>query len=130
MSSSLISQLKTLIEGGGSDDKIKELENAAAEENEKIIKEDSFYELPTNEILKIVEKSENEDAKLLYELISRMSEREGKEAALLLNVIKMEKATLEECIKILSSFKQCPLCQRTDKLFREEEKTASKRHQS
>ena len=119
-SSSLISKLKTLIEEGGSKDIIEEYEDVVAEEIEKFVKEESFYELPTNEILKIIGKSEIGDVELLCEVISRMIESKGGESTLLLNVIKIEEATLEECIKILSKFKHSQICQRTSKLFNED----------
>ena len=46
-----------------------------------------------------------------------MSKRKGEESTLLLNVIKSEEATLEECIKILSKFEHSQICQRTSELF-------------
>ena len=120
MSLSLISKLKTLIEEGGSKDRIEGYEDVIEEEIEKYVKEKSFYELPTNEVLKIVGKSEFEDLELLYEVISRMCECKGEESTLLLNVIKCDEATLEDCVKILSKFKYSQLCRRTSKLFFDE----------
>ena len=67
--------------------------------------------------MKIVEKSEIEDAELLCELVSRMNVSKGEESTLLLNVIKSEEATLEECVKILSKFKRSQICQRMFELF-------------
>ena len=84
------------------------------------MKEECFYELPTNEILKIVGKSNFEDLELLYVFIPRMLAMKGEESTLLLNVIKMEEATLEECIKILSKFKHSQICKRTSELFNED----------
>ena len=119
-SSSLISKLKAHIEKGGNKKKTDAYEEAVVEGIEKFAKEESFYELPTNEILKIIGKSEIEDIKLLCEVVSRMSENKGEESTLLLNVIKSEDATLEECIKILSKFKHSQICRRTSKLFNED----------
>ena len=118
MSLSLISKLKTLVEEGVSKERIEVCEDAVAEEIEKYIKEDNFYELPTNEIMKIIGKSEIGDIDILCELISIMHVNKGEDSTLLLNVIKREEATLEECIKILSKFEQCQLCQRTSELFK------------
>ena len=122
MNSNLISKLKTLIEESGNKDRIMALEDSIAGEIEEFVKEESFYEIPTNEILKIVEKSEFGDIKIICELASRMSENKGEESTLLLNVIKTEEATLEECIKILSKFEHSPLCKRTSELFNEDKK--------
>ena len=122
MSLSLISKLKTLVEEGGSKKKIEAYEDVVVEEIEKYVKEESFYELPTNEILKIVVKSEIGDIDVLCELVSRTRSKKRGESTLLLNVIKREEATLEECIKILSTFKQCPICQLTSELFNGDKK--------
>ena len=118
MSFSTITELKTLIEKGKRTKKVEACEDVVAEEIEKYVKEDSFYELPTNEILKIVIKSEIDDIDVLCELISRMRSKKRGESTLLLNVIKREEATLEECIKILSTFKQCPICKHMNELFK------------
>ena len=120
MSLSFISQLKTLVENGRNKDGIEEYEDVVAERIEKFAKEELFYELPTNELLKIVGKSVIEDPEVLCEVISRVSASKGEESTLLLNVIKREKATIDECIRILSKFKQSPLCQKTCELFNED----------
>ena len=122
MSSCLISKLKTLIREGGSKDEIEKIKDAIAEEIEENVKEESFYELPTNEILEIIGKCEIENLELLCGAISRMRTKKGKESTLLLNVIKREEATLDECIIILSMFKHSQLCKRTSELFNEEKK--------
>ena len=49
MSVVLITKLKTLIDEGGSIDRIETLEDVIIEEIEEYIKEESFYKLPTNE---------------------------------------------------------------------------------
>ena len=121
MSLVLISKLRNLIEEGGSKKKVAAYEDVIVEEIEKYVKEESFYELPTKEILKIVEKSEIDDIELLCEFISRMNVKKGERSTLLLNVIKREEATLDECIKILSKFVHSQICQRTSELFKEGE---------
>ena len=121
MSQRLISKLKTLLEEGGSKERVTSYENIIIDQIEEYVKKDDFYSLPTNEILKIIGKIDNEDIEVLFELISKMGENKGEEPILLLNVIKREEATLEECIKILSKFKQSPLLQLTSELFSENE---------
>ena len=59
---------------------------------------------------------------LICYLISNMNVNKGVESTLLLNVIKKEEATLEECIKILSKFEHCPLCRRMNELCQENRK--------
>ena len=54
MSRSLISKLKTLIEESGSKERIEAYEDVVAEEIEKYVKEEKFYELQTNKILRII----------------------------------------------------------------------------
>ena len=111
--------IKKFINKGGSKDKVKTTEESVVDEGKEIYKKESFYELPTNEILKIVGKNDIEDVELLCEVISRTCESKREESILLLNVIKREEATIEECIKILLKFKYCPLCQRMNELFNE-----------
>ena len=57
MSKSLIAQLKTLIERKCNKEEYEEHEDLIIEEIGKFIDEEKFYELPTNEILKIISKS-------------------------------------------------------------------------
>ena len=80
----------------------------------------SFTNFQQTKFCKFIGKSDIEDIDVLCELISKIHKNKGKESTLLLNVVKREKATLEECIKILSTFEQCPICQRTCELFKEE----------
>ena len=123
MSLSLISKLKTLVEESGSKEIMEGYEDVISEEIEKYVKEEKFYELPTNEIFQIIGKSDIGDIgdiDFLCEVISKIHKKKGKESTLLLNVVKREEATLEECIKILSTFEQCPICQRTCELFNED----------
>ena len=115
-----ISTLRNLVETGGHEETVEEYEDIVVERIKEFVREESFYDLPTNEILKIIGACNIEDIRLLCELASRMSANKGEESALLLNVIKSDEATLEECIRILSRFKQCPLCQRTGRLFNED----------
>ena len=115
----MISKLSTLINEGGSSDRIEGYEEVLVDAIDETVKEESFYKLPTNEILKIVQKSSIEDIETIFELISRMNEIKQNESILLLNVIKLEEATFEECIKIISKFEQCPICKRTFELFKE-----------
>ena len=102
MSKSLYSKLKKFLKEGGSEGKVEECENSIIDEIEKHIKDDYFYSLPTEEILKIISKSNIEDVELLCELIYRMSEIKGEDAVLLLNYIKREES-LDVYIKILSN---------------------------
>ena len=118
--SSLISKLKTLIDEDGDKDRMEAYEDAIEEEIEKYVKVESFYKLPTNKILKIFGKGEIRDTELLCEFISRMCEKKGEESILLLNDIKREEATLEECIKILSKFEHSQICKQTSRLFIED----------
>ena len=126
MSSDLISKHKTHTEKDGNDDKtefavvegVEEYENIV-EDIENYVKKESFYELPMKKILEIIGKSDIDDDDLLCEVISKMNAKKRKESTLLLNVIKKEEATLEECIEILSKFEHCPLCQRLGEVFNE-----------
>ena len=86
--------------------------------NKEII---DFTNQSVDQILTIVERSDIEDVKELCRIVSEMSAKKGKEAVLLLNVINPETATLRECIKIISNFKNSPICKRIGELFKENE---------
>ena len=121
MSKSLIAQLKTLIERKCNEEEYEEHEYLIIEEIEKLIKEEQFYELPTNEILKIINKSTFADVNQLYDLVANMSASKGEESILLLNVINCDDMTLKDCTTIISKFKKCKFCQRTYQVFKENE---------
>ena len=115
--SRVISKLSKLLYEGETGEKIESYEDLIIEEIEKHVKDASFYSLPTEEIVRIIEKSSINDAKLLMELTGNMSNNKGKDAVLLLNVISSEEATFEECVKIISNFSKCPLLKRLGNLF-------------
>jgi pyrrolidone-carboxylate peptidase len=115
-----IKELVRILEKG---DKIKTetIEENIAESIEEAIKEELFFSLPTNEIIKIIQKSDISNAKTYFIIISRMCEVKGGEAAIILNAVESKEATLEECIKIVSSLKCSPICVRLGELFTENE---------
>ena len=115
--SRIISKLSKLLSEGASNESIEAHEELIIDEIEKHVKDASFYSLPTEEIVRIIEKSSINDAKLLMELTQNMSNNKGKDAVLLLNVISSEEATFEECVKIISNFSKCPLLKRLGNLF-------------
>ena len=128
--SRIISKLSALLSEGNEGERVESYEELIIEEIDKFVKEDVFYSLQTSEILKVVEKSGIRDPELLCELVRKMSERKGKEAPLLLNVISSEDATLEECVKVISCFGGCPICRRAGELFKEEERLAERDYQN
>ena len=117
MSFSLINKLKALVEEDGSNAKIETLEDVIVEEIKKYVEGELFYELPTKEILKIIGKSKIDNVELLCKLATKMCAAKGEESTLLLNVIKKEDASLEECVKIISNFKYSQLCMQIGNLF-------------
>ena len=119
MKKSIISKLSSLIDESGSIDKINTYEDVLIESIEEIISEESFYELPTNEILKIIEKSDIQDTKLINLLSTKMNKHKGKASILLLNVIDPKDAVFDDCIEIISKFNKCPFCKRIGKLYEE-----------
>ena len=117
MEGKVISKLNILLTEGAADDRIEDLEDLIIGEIEKFVKEDSFYSLPTEEIVRIIEKGRIDDAELLIELTGNMSKNKGKDSILLLNVISSETASFEECVKIISNFSEIPICKRLGYLF-------------
>ena len=75
-----ISRLNILLSEGASNEIIEAHEELIIDEIEKHVKDASFYSLPTEEIVRIIEKSSINDAKLLMELIRNMNKNKGKDA--------------------------------------------------
>ena len=117
----MISKLATIINEGGNNDQVRVCEELIADELEEYVQQKHFFELPTNEILKIVDKSDIENIDLICSIITKMSESKKEESVLLLNVIKANENTLEECIKIVSNFNCSPICRRIGELLKENE---------
>ena len=111
------SRLNILLSEGASNERIEAHEELIIDEIEKHVKDASFYSLPTEEIVRIIEKSSINDAKLLMELIRNMNKNKGKDAVLLLNVISSEEATFKECITNISNFSEFTICTRLGDLF-------------
>ena len=84
----------------GSGENTKIWEDFIIESLDEIIEESSFYTLPTDEILKIIEKANPEDIDLLCKIISKMCENKEKEAVLLLNMLNPQNITFEEWVKL------------------------------
>ena len=106
----------------GNEAKVESVEVSIAESIEDAIEEELFFSLPTNEIVKIIQKSNIYDAEMYSNIIVRMCEAKGGEAALILNVVEPKEVTFEECVKIISSLKCSPICVRLSDLHNENEK--------
>jgi ankyrin repeat protein len=118
---SLITKLSYFLNKG---DKIK-VEAAIeeiAESIEAAVKEELFFSLPTNEIVKIIQKSGTSNAETCSNIIIKMCEAKGGEAALVLNVIEPKEATFNECVKIVSSLNCSPICVKLGDLYTEDDK--------
>ena len=115
----MIAKLASLLEENGDKEIIMNYENVVIDSIDEFCKEDTFYELPTNEILKIIGKSNIENIELLCEIITKMNESKGDDSILLMNVIDPKNATFEDCINVISKFRCSPICRRTYKLSME-----------
>ena len=93
--SRIISKLNILLSEGASNERIEAHEELIINEIEEHVRDASFYSLPTEEIVRIIEKSSINDPELLMELTQNMSKHKGKDAVLLLNVISSEEANIE-----------------------------------
>ena len=118
----VITKLSDLLVKNTNHKKIEACEEIIIESIEEAVKDDCFYELPTNEIIKLIGESQIYDVDMLCDVISKMNEFKGDESAMLLNVIDLEEPTYESCIKILSMFNKCPICMKTGELFEENKK--------
>ena len=103
----------------GNKKKIEKYEEIIVDSIKEAAEEKSFYQLPINEILKIIRKRQIKDIDLIYKISSMTNENKGSESILLLNAVDIEEISLEECIKIISSFTSSPICRKTGELFEE-----------
>ena len=110
MSRILISNFIALLNKGGEKDKVETYEDQIVDELDDYVEGKLLFELPTSEILKIIDKSDIEDVEQICSIISKMGESKKEESILLLNVIKADEATLNECVTILSQFESSPVC--------------------
>jgi hypothetical protein len=102
-------------------------EDCIIESIEEAVEEELFYSLlPTDEIIKIIQKSDISNAETYSKIITRMCNAKGGEAALILNVVELKEATLKECVKIVSSLKSSSVCARLGDLYAENECTAER----
>ena len=112
----LIAKLSLCLNEGDNEAKVEAIEKDIAESIEEAIKEELFFSLPTNEIVKIIQKSEISHAETYINIISKMCEAKGGEAALVLNAIGAKESTFEECVEIVSSLKCSPVSLRLREL--------------
>ena len=73
----LIAKLSKLLNEGGNRHEIDDCEYDLVASIEEAVAEDSFFSLPTNEILKIIQKSGTENVELLCSIITKMNKRKG-----------------------------------------------------
>ena len=71
MSRKLISKLTTLLNDGENKDQIKVFEEMIVDEIEEYVEQKHFFQLPTNEILKIIDKSDIENIDLIAQLLHK-----------------------------------------------------------
>ncbi len=113
----VVSNLNKLINEDANEQAIAAVENILIESIDLIVNEECFYSLPTKNILQIIGKSEIEDEEATAKIVSNMSKYKGEEAPLILNVIKADDMHFNDCISIISSLGQCPLCRRIGELY-------------
>ena len=90
----------------------------------KAVKEENFYKIPLNEINDILcmylQTEGEHDTNSISELISKVSLIDPNGGFLLLNSVKLEKPTIEECNKIISSASGCQIFKQLYELLSKE----------
>ena len=107
---SQITKIALLLDEGGNEAKVESIEKFIAESIDEAVEEELFFTLPTNEIIKIIQKSDVSNVETYSSIISRMCKAKGEETALVLNAVKAEEADFKECVKIVSSLKCSSVC--------------------
>jgi hypothetical protein len=118
---SYITKLALLL-NEGDEIKAEVIREYIAESIEEALEEENFFSLPMNEIVNIIQKSDISNPETYSNIISRMYEVKGGDAAIILNAVEAKEATFEECIKIISSLKCSPVCVRLGDLHAEDTK--------
>lgn len=98
-------------------EKIANIELLILDSFDESIKEEDFYKIPTQNFLKIIEKSEFDDPNVIPTIVKRFSEFNPSDAPLILNVISSPFSTLKECVNIISSLGCSSICKRLKELY-------------
>ena len=101
-------------------ERIERCKEVIAENINNCIEAENFFDIPTKEIIEIIKMSEIEEKELLLKVITKMNENKEDDAVLLLNIISLENPTLDDCINIISLFKNSPILTQISELFKEE----------
>ena len=121
--SKIIEKLISSINKPESSSNIEFCKELLSESFDEAVEEDSFYELPTDEIKdifkKYIETSEEKDANVISKLIKRVSLNDPKEGFDMLRAVELEEPSFEECIKIISSASGCQICKQLGEQFAE-----------
>ena len=100
---------------------IERKENEIAKNINKYCENSDFYTLSTDVIKEIINKTninENNDIDTICKLLNNASKYE-ENASLLLSCFKPQKLTFDECIKILSSLINVPICLKLGELYKQ-----------
>ena len=123
----LIKELEKAI-SSNSKAKIDDIEKIMGKNIREISKESDFYNLPIENIVSIVSKAdfteEGNVVKILQRIIENTTKNYPNESILLLPFIKenyLESLQIGECLTLLKSFSNCPLCIKLNQLFEYEQ---------
>ena len=100
---------------------INNQKNEIAKNINKYCENSDFYTLSTDVIKEIIDKTninENNDIDTICKLLNNASKYE-ENASLLLSCFKPQKLTFDECIKILSSLINVPICLKLGELYKQ-----------
>ena len=100
---------------------IERKENEIAKNINKYCENSDFYTLSTDVIKEIIDKTninENNDIDTICKLLNNASKYE-ENASLLLSCFKPQKLSFDECIKILSSLINVPICLKLGELYKQ-----------
>ena len=114
-----IKKLSSLLDSGKKGSKLKSYKEVLGENIEETIEEESFFQLPTKEILDVVSMSNTRDIDLIREIVSQMNKTKSEETILLLNVINSDEFSFEETMDVISMFSESPVCRKAGELFNE-----------
>lgn len=102
-----------------------EIENKLAKNIEIALEQDSFYEIPTDNILSILSKCEVENNKAKIEIakkiISNLSEKRPNDACILLRIFAFDDVEYSDIIGLISSLKCSNICLRLGELYQKRE---------
>ena len=111
----LINQID--ISSGVNEVKIDEIEDEIAKGINNFYKDSLFFNLPLHNVISILKKSNIDSVEIICDFLQKASKSKEHEAHFLLHCFDLSELTMDDCVKILSSLNNVPICSKLGSLY-------------